>query len=88
LKRRLQAVREITHHKVSIATRIAPEVVQWDNMHVFQVRYQLGLGVKAADKFRVVGVVRQNDLDRNFAFYGVLKAAIDRAKATSADPFA
>jgi hypothetical protein len=68
------------HHKVR-AVRVAPKIVQGHNMQVFQPGDELSFCLKSTDKFWLVGVLRQNDFDRNFTFDNCLIRPINRAKA-------
>jgi hypothetical protein len=57
-------------------------------MRVFEPRDDLRFGLKAADELGMIGILRQDNLDRDRAADAGLLCAIDCAKAAYADPLA
>src|SRR5437660_847622 len=57
-------------------------------MEVFEARHELGLGLKTPDEIRMIGEVRQDDFDGDFASDSGLVGFVDRAEATRTNPFA
>ena len=64
---------------------VAPVVVQRDRVWMLELRYQLGLGLEAADERRVVDQLGTDDLDRDLPPDRRLVRAIDDAEVTAAD---
>ena len=54
-------------------------------MRVLEFGDHLGFGFEALYKFRMLGELRQDNLDRNLAFNGWLFGAVDDAEAAFAD---
>ena len=73
-----------TRHEVG-RVRLAPVVVQRDDVRMLQRRDHLRLGLEAADEGRVVGEVGTDDLDRHLATDSGLIGAVGRARGTVAD---
>ena len=75
-----------THDQVS-ALRVAPVVVEGDDMGVFELGDQLGFGLEAADELGLVGVLGQDDLEGYFPVDERLPGAVDDAVGTLTDGF-
>jgi len=54
-------------------------------VEVFEPRHQLGFRLKPADEFGLIGVLREDDFDGDFASDDRLMRSIDRAKAACAE---
>ena len=72
------------HHEVGGAG-LAPVVVERDDVRVFEPGDELGLGLEPADERRVVGELRPDHLDRDFASDDRLVGAIDGAEGAPAE---
>ncbi len=77
------AAAQVAHDQVGTA-RLAPVVVEGDDLRVFQPGNGLGFGLEAADEGDVVGVAGGDDLDRHVAADGRLRGAEDNAVAAPA----
>ena len=73
------AAAQQAHDQVGHA-RFAPVVVQRHDVRMLEPRDQLRFGLEAADEVGVIGVLRQDDLDGDFALDERLHRPIDRAE--------
>ncbi len=78
------AAAQIAHHQIG-PLRIAPVIVERHNMRMFQARRQLRFHLETADKSRLAGKLRQDDLDRRLTLNRRLVSAIHRPKPTLSD---
>ena len=69
-----------THDQVR-AIRLAPVVVERDDVRVFEAGDQFGFDLEAADKVGLVGVFGEDDFDGDGALEQRLIGAVDHAKA-------
>ena len=72
------------HHEVR-GTRLAPVVVQRDDVRVLEPGDELGLGLEPADERRVVGELGPDHLDRHLAPDDRLVGAEDRAEGAASE---
>jgi hypothetical protein len=80
------AAAQPTHNQIG-AVWLAPVVVQGNDVQVFQPRHKLRFHLKAADKIRLIGELRQNDLDRDIALDQRLVGTINRAETAYTEEF-
>src|SRR5690606_31702820 len=83
LQRILQAAAaQVAHYQVGTA-RVAPVVIQRHDVQVFEAGDEVGLRLEPADELRVVGEIRQDDLNRHLPPNRRLVGAVHSAKTTS-----
>ena len=79
-----RATAQQRHHEVP-AGRIAPVVVQADDVRVVEVREQSAIGLEAADEVGLVGDVAWDDPDRDLTAHRRLVGAVDRRSGTATE---
>ena len=87
LQRLLQAAAAQEAHNQVSGAGLPPVIIEGHNVGVFQVGNNLGFSFKAADKFGVIGVAGQDDLDGHIPLDGRLHRPVDDAKAAAANLF-
>ena len=71
------------HHQVG-ALRVAPVVIERDDVRVLELGDELRLGLEAADEGGLVDQLRTDDLDRHLAAHRRLIGAVDDAEVAGA----
>ncbi len=78
------AAAQPAHYQIG-AVWLAPIVVEWDDVQMFQLGNQSGFALKAADEVGLVGELGQDHFDGHVAVEGGLVGAVHHAETTGSN---